>query len=98
MTYFAEFLPRRARGVCITCIEVNVKNLIKVLCMELVFIFTQVWWAFGSMFGAALAIGVMRPGGLGWHWYLGLAATPLALVWFLFPVSDTVCNPAFLVQ
>ena len=46
----------------------------------------QVWWAIGSMFGALLAYGVMRPGGLGWHWYLGLAAIPLALVLFFFPV------------
>ena len=49
-------------------------------------ILLQVWWAIGSMFGALLAYGVMRPGGLGWHWYLGLAAIPLALVLFFFPV------------
>lgn len=46
----------------------------------------QFWWAFGSMFGALLAFIVMRPGGLGWHWYLGLAAIPLALVLLFFPV------------
>ena len=40
------------------------------------------------MFGALLAYGVMRPGGLGWHWYLGLAAVPLAVVLLLFPVKD----------
>ena len=38
------------------------------------------------MFGALLAYGVMGPDGLGWHWYLGLAAIPLALVLFFFPV------------
>ena len=38
------------------------------------------------MFGALLAYGVMRPGGLGWHWYLGLAAIPLAVVLLFFPV------------
>ena len=36
------------------------------------------------MFGAALAVAVMPT--LGWHWYLGIAATPLALVLLLFPV------------
>ena len=36
------------------------------------------------MFGAVLALVVMPT--LGWHWYLGLAATPLALVLILFPV------------
>ena len=46
----------------------------------------QIWWAIGSMFGALLAYGVMGPDGLGWHWYLGLAAIPLALVLFFFPV------------
>ena len=44
----------------------------------------QIWWSFGSMFGAVLALVVMPT--LGWHWYLGLAATPLALVLILFPV------------
>ena len=39
------------------------------------------------MFGALLAYGVMHPGGLGWHWYLGLAAVPLAVVLPLFPVK-----------
>jgi len=63
VTYYSEFLPKRARGVCITLVEV--------------------WWAFGSMFGAALAVAVMPS--LGWHWYLGIAATPLALVLLLFP-------------
>ena len=43
------------------------------------------------MFGALLAYGVMRPGGLGWHWYLGLAATPLAIVLLLFPVKQIYC-------
>ena len=49
-------------------------------------LFVSGWWAVGTMFGAAIAVGVMRPGGLGWHWYLGLCATPLAvsLLYFLF--------------
>ena len=47
----------------------------------------QVWWAIGSMLGAGLAVGVMVPGGLGWHWYLGLSTIPLFLVLFLFVVS-----------
>ena len=51
----------------------------------------QIWWGIGSMFGALLAYGVMRPGGLGWHWYLGLAATPLAIVLLLFPVKQIYC-------
>ena len=38
------------------------------------------------MFGAALAVAVMPT--LGWHWYLGLAATPLALVLPLFLVQS----------
>ena len=38
------------------------------------------------MFGALLAYGVMGPDRLGWHWYLGLAAIPLALVLLFFPV------------
>jgi MFS family permease len=46
----------------------------------------EVWWAIGSMIGAGLAIGVMREGGLGWHWMLGLAAIPLLVVIFLFPL------------
>ena len=47
---------------------------------------SQIWWAIGSMFGALLAYGVMGPDKLGWHWYLGLAAIPLFLVLFFFPV------------
>ena len=38
------------------------------------------------MFGAALALALMPT--LGWHWYLGLAATPLALVLVFFPVRS----------
>lgn len=45
----------------------------------------SLWWAIGSMLGAALAIGVMGQGGWGWHWYLGFAASPLGLVLFLYP-------------
>ena len=45
----------------------------------------SVWWTIGTIFGAVLAIGVLGYGDLGWHWYLGLAATPLALVLALFP-------------
>ena len=49
-------------------------------------LYSQIWWAIGSMFGALLAYGVMGPDRLGWHWYLGLAAIPLALVLLFFPV------------
>lgn len=52
------------------------------ICMVLL----DVWWALGGMLGAALSIGVMREGGLGWHWLLGLSAIPLALVMFMFPL------------
>ena len=45
----------------------------------------SIWWSIGTIFGALLAIGVLGYGDLGWHWYLGLAATPLTLVLFLFP-------------
>lgn len=45
----------------------------------------EVWWAFGGIFGAVLAIAVLGEGHLNWHWYLGLAAIPLALAIFLFP-------------
>lgn len=44
------------------------------------------WWAIGSMLGAVLAVGVMGKDGWGWHWYLGLAAIPLGLVLFLYPL------------
>ncbi len=39
------------------------------------------------MLGAGLAVAVMVPGGLGWHWYLGLSTIPLFIVVFLFVVS-----------
>lgn len=45
----------------------------------------QVWWTIGTLFGGVLALFVLKEGGLGWHWYLGLAATPLGLVLFMFP-------------
>ena len=45
----------------------------------------EVWWSIGTMFGTVLAIGVMRDGGLGWHWYLGLITLPLVLCIFMFP-------------
>ena len=44
----------------------------------------SVWWTIGTIFGAVLAIEVLGYGGLGWHWYLGLAASPLAIVLVLF--------------
>lgn len=43
------------------------------------------WWAIGTMFGAGLAVGVMGYDNLGWHWYLGLSATPMALVLLAVP-------------
>ena len=44
------------------------------------------------MFGATLALYIMP--GLGWHWYLALAASPLAVVLLFFPVSDSL-KPSF---
>ncbi|XP_064392353.1 synaptic vesicle 2-related protein-like isoform X2 [Halichondria panicea] len=64
VTYYAEFLPKRFRGVCITLQEM--------------------WWALGSILGAGLAVAVMVPGGLGWHWYLGLSTIPLFIAVSLF--------------
>ncbi len=43
-----------------------------------------VWWSMGTIIGTSVAIGVMGRGGLGWHWYLGFCAIPLALVLPLF--------------
>lgn len=63
VTYYSEYLPKKARGLCIT--------------------FLEVWWAFGSMLGALLALGTMPT--LRWHWYLGLSAAPLAIVLLFFP-------------
>ncbi len=45
------------------------------------------WWALGSILGAGLAVAVMVPGGLGWHWYLGLSTIPLFIAVSLFVVS-----------
>ena len=44
----------------------------------------DVWSAFGVIFGSILAVLVLGLGDLSWHWYLGLAACPLALVSILF--------------
>lgn len=41
-------------------------------------------WAIGTMFGAGLAVGMGRDN-LGWHWYLGLSATPMACVLIFIP-------------
>ena len=43
------------------------------------------WWTIGSIFCAALAIVVLGVLHLNWHWFLGLAVTPMAMVLFLFP-------------
>lgn len=43
------------------------------------------WWGIGTMFGAALAVGVMGHDRLGWHWYLGLSATPMVIVLCFIP-------------
>ena len=51
------------------------------------------WWAVGSMFGAALAVGVMGNDNYDWHWYIGLSGIPIALVTlvaFIFPESARV--------
>ena len=49
------------------------------------------WYTAGSMFGAALAAGVML--NLGWHWYVGLSAIPMglgAVIAFFVPESVRV--------
>jgi len=38
------------------------------------------WFAVGTMFGGALALGVMGNDRYDWHWYIGLSATPMAIV------------------
>lgn len=43
------------------------------------------WWAVGTMFGAGLAVGVMGQDKLGWHWYLGLSALPMAFALIFIP-------------
>ena len=43
------------------------------------------WWTVGTMFCAALATVVLGVLEWNWHWFLGLAATPLALVLGFFP-------------
>ena len=40
---------------------------------------------FGTIFVAALAIGVLDPNKLGWHWYLGLTAIPLLILLVIVP-------------
>ena len=65
VTYYAEFLPQKGRGIWLVAIAM--------------------WWTVGTMFCAALAIVVLGTWHLSWHWFLGLAATPLAMVLFLFP-------------
>ncbi len=42
------------------------------------------------MLGAGLAVAVMVPGGLGWHWYLGLSTIPLFIAVSLFVVSAII--------
>ncbi len=44
------------------------------------------WWTIGAMFSALLATLVLGVWHLSWHWYLGLSASPLAIVLLLFPV------------
>ncbi len=51
------------------------------------------WFAVGTMFGAAVAVGVMGNDKYDWHWYIGLNATPVAFVLitlFFFPESVRV--------
>jgi MFS family permease len=50
-------------------------------------LFVSSWWAIGTMFGAGLAVGVMGPDKLGWHWYLGLSASPMAFAIVLIPFA-----------
>ena len=43
------------------------------------------WWTMGILFCATLAIVVLGIWHLSWHWFVGLAATPLAVVLVFFP-------------
>ena len=53
-------------------------------------VFVSSWWGVGTMFGAALAVGVMGNESYGWHWYLGLSAIPSAVVLlFIFFVPES---------
>lgn len=47
-------------------------------------ILLEVWWCLGGMLAALLALVVIVPGGLGWHWYLGLITIPQVLSLFIF--------------
>ena len=64
-TYYIEFLPRKARGVC--CVLVSF------------------WWTFGTIFSSGLAAIIMGKTDLGWHWFLGLSASPMLLAIILVP-------------
>ncbi len=66
VTYYAEFLPRKRRGIWLVVIAM--------------------WWTVGAMFYAALAILVFGVLHLNWHWFLGLSASPMAIVLLLFPL------------
>ena len=48
-------------------------------------VFVLIGLNFGTIFVAALAIGVLGPNKLGWHWYLGLIAIPLLILLFFIP-------------
>ena len=64
-TYYIEFLPRKARGVCSVLVSF--------------------WWTFGTVFSSGLAAIIMGKTDLGWHWFLGLSASPMLLAIILVP-------------
>ena len=48
------------------------------------------WLAVGTILGAAMAVGLLGSGKYDWHWYIGLSATPIALVTrFVFFVPES---------
>ncbi len=46
----------------------------------------NVWWTLGTIFCATLAVIILGILQWSWHWFLGLAALPLAIVLVLFPL------------
>lgn len=48
---------------------------VRAICSVLMY----VWWSLGAVFGAGLAAGLMGETNLGWHWFVGLTASPLLL-------------------
>ena len=46
---------------------------VRAICSVLMY----VWWSLGAVIGTGLAAGIMGKTDLGWHWYVGLTASPM---------------------